>query len=84
MLEPYTEGRHDSFDTEMNEMCVEMANNAMGKLMLGVISYIYIEQATQQLGGLSGVASNFKEMGHNVNTKYKIVKSAYNTAKTAR
>lgn len=84
MLENYSEGRIDSFDTEMNEMCVELANNAMGKLMIGVISYIYIEQATQQLGGIGGVASNFKEMGHNVNTKYKIVKSAYNTYKTAK
>ena len=79
MLDSYTDGRQESFDTEMNEMCVELANNAMGKLMIGVISYIYVEQATQQLGGIGGVTSNFREMGHNMNTKFKIVKSAYKT-----
>ena len=43
MLEPFVEGTLERFDCEMDAMCIELALNPMGKLLIGVISYIYIE-----------------------------------------
>ena len=56
----------------------------MGKMMLGVISYIYIEQAQQYLGGIDGAQAHMKEMSHNIKGKYAIAKSAYETYKAAQ
>lgn len=35
------------FENEVKKMCEEMASNSMGKLLTGIIAYVYIEQATQ-------------------------------------
>ena len=56
----------------------------MGKMMLGVISYIYIERAQQFLGGIDGTKAQIKQVGHNIKGKYAIAKSAYSTFKAAK
>lgn len=42
-LEPFIEGELESFTQAQKEMCEELSANPMGKMMLGVISYIYME-----------------------------------------
>ena len=56
----------------------------MGKMMLGVISYIYIEQAQQYLVGVDGAQAHMKQVSHNIKGKYAIAKSAYGTYKAAK
>lgn len=46
MLDSYVEGHLKKFEEVIDEMCNDLATNSMGKLLTGVISYIYIEQAT--------------------------------------
>lgn len=42
-LEPFIEGELEDFNKTQEEMCQELSANPMGKMMLGVISYIYVE-----------------------------------------
>ena len=44
-LEPFIQGEVESFEKTQIESCEELSTNAMGKMMLGIISYVYIEQA---------------------------------------
>ena len=59
-LDPFIEGELEDFDKTQIENCEELSGNPMGKMMLGIISYIYMEQAQQYLGGLDGAQAHMK------------------------
>lgn len=42
-LDPFIQDELEDFEKTQIESCEELAGNAMGKMMLGTISYVYIE-----------------------------------------
>lgn len=55
-------------------MAKELSANSMGKMLIGKISYIYIETGTMYLGGLKSVGSHFSKWSHNWEVKKNLIK----------
>lgn len=56
----------------------------MGKMMLGKVASVYIEQAHQQLGGIKSVGAHVDEVKSKWSAKIGVAKSMYNTYKAAK
>jgi hypothetical protein len=57
------DGDMEEFEAKNSEFAQDLAQNEMGKLMLGKIAYIYAEQANQQLGGVKSMRAGASEFG---------------------
>ena len=62
----------------------ELSGNPMGKMMLGRVASVYIEQATQQLGGLKSMGAHVDEVKSKWSAKMGVAKSMYATYKAAK
>ena len=56
----------------------------MGKMMLGRVASVYIEQATQQLGGIKSMGAHEDEVKSKWSAKMGVAKSMYATYKAAK
>ena len=56
----------------------------MGKMMLGRVASVYIEQATQQLGGIKSIGAHVDEVKSKWSAKMGVAKSMYATYKAAK
>ena len=56
----------------------------MGKMMLGKIAQIYIEQGYQHLGGLKAMEASVGEVTGRWGAKIDVAKSMYSTYKAAK
>lgn len=68
---------------------IELAGNAIGATLLKVIGYVYVEQAEKMLGFKHSIGAglgftDMKRRGHEMANKFRVVKSAYKTYKTAK
>uniref|UniRef100_A0A7S2SMW4 J domain-containing protein n=1 Tax=Mucochytrium quahogii TaxID=96639 RepID=A0A7S2SMW4_9STRA len=80
---------HPEFRKIVAAEAAELSSTPFGGTLLGVVGYVYQEQAEAELGfkhsvgaglGLTGV----KRRGHVIANKYRVAKSAYQTYKTAK
>ena len=77
-------GGTDDLQAEMVEQAQELAANPMGKLLLGKIAQIYLEQANQVLGGFKALGANIGEYKGGIKQKTAIASSLYKTYKAAK
>jgi hypothetical protein len=62
----------------------ELCKNPMGKMMLGKIAAIYIEQGHQHLGGFKAMEASVGEVTGRWGAKIDVAKSMYSTYKAAK
>ena len=75
------EEARNAFRTALNEEAVELSKTPIGGALLGVVAYVYEEQAAKQLGFKHSVAAGFGLTGqttHVLGTQVQVMKSAWN------
>ena len=86
-LDLYISGKpqwEDDFQNFHTLNAQELSANPMGKMMLGKIANVYIEQATQNLGGLKSMGAHVDEVKSKWSAKMGVAKSMYATYKAAK
>jgi DnaJ-class molecular chaperone len=66
ILHPYAEKEVDEagLRATVTAMCKELTGTAFGGTLVAVIGYVYREQATKELGGVSGAVTAMRSSGH--------------------
>ncbi|KDO19323.1 hypothetical protein SPRG_15525 [Saprolegnia parasitica CBS 223.65] len=87
-LQDASEG-HISFRTSITATASELASTAFGGTLIGVVGYVYEEQALKHLGFKKSIAAglgfkNVAKSAHVLATKYRVVSSAVNAYSVAR
>ncbi|CAK4726299.1 unnamed protein product [Aphanomyces euteiches] len=85
LLESYatdTSENHINFRTSISTTAKELASSAFGGTLIGVVGYVYEEQAHRHLGFRKSVAAglglqNVTRSAHVLSTKYRFMTSAY-------
>ncbi|OQR96407.1 hypothetical protein ACHHYP_15818 [Achlya hypogyna] len=84
-----TSENHINFRTSITATAQELASTAFGGTLIGVVGYVYEEQALKHLGFKKSLAAglglkNVAKSAHVLATKYRVVTSAFNAYSVAR
>ncbi|OQS03917.1 hypothetical protein THRCLA_03800 [Thraustotheca clavata] len=84
-----TSEKHINFRTSITATAQELASTAFGGTLIGVVGYVYEEQALKHLGFKKSIAAglglkNVAKSAHVLATKYRVVTAAYNAYSVAK
>lgn len=83
------EAGHAAFRAKMEAEAAELSSSPFGGTLLSVIGYVYVEQAEKMLGfkhslGAGLGLTEVKRRGHVMATRYRVLRSAWQTYKVAK